>query len=283
VRARLRALAAGDVAAAPAPGGGPGTSTGPGGDVPRATREAAEAPTSAGPDPPEVERALLAARRRRAASVALALLLALGAGWFLLQVLRGPEPAPLQLVPGAAPAPTGVGAGPSGAGTPSTPSTSAPPGTTSAPVQQLVVHVLGEVRRPGLVRLSAGARVADAIRAAGGLAPGGGSGALNLARPLVDGEQVLVSAESRPDPAPGGSSGGGAGGSTGAGGAAGPLDLNTATLADLDTLPGVGPVLAGRILAWREANGRFGSVDQLGEVPGIGERTLERLAPLVRV
>jgi competence protein ComEA len=220
-----------------------------------------------------VQQVLAAERRRRGGSIVLALVLAAGAGWFLLQVLRGPDPAPLQLVPGDPPAPTSVGDPSSGPGAPQP----GPTASASLPPELLVVHVLGEVRRPGLVRLPGGARVADAIRAAGGLVPGGGSGALNLARPLVDGEQVIVSAEAAPDPPA--TTGGGAGG----GSAAGPVDLNTATLADLDTLPGVGPVLAGRILAWREANGRFGSVDQLGEVPGIGERTLERLAPLVRV
>jgi competence protein ComEA len=249
VRARLRALAAGEHPVPAGPDHGPA------------------------PDPATVDRAIAAERRRRGGSMVLALVLAGGAGWFLLQVLRGPDPAPLQVVPGDPPAPTAVVPVPDGTGTPRP----ALGGSGGPEPALLVVHVLGEVRRPGLVRLPEGARVADALSAAGGLVPGGGSGQLNLARPLVDGEQVVVSADAGPDP-PAGSSG-----QSGGGPGPGAVDLNSATLADLDTLPGVGPVLAGRILAWREANGRFGAVDQLGEVPGIGERTLERLAPLVRV
>jgi competence protein ComEA len=224
------------------------------------------------PEDESAERVLAAERRRRGGTAALALLLALGASWFVLQVLRGPDPAPLELVPGAAPATAGTGTGAATAsGVPS--ATAAP--ASSAPPPTLVVHVIGDVRRPGLVRLAPGSRVADAIEAAGGIARGGGSGSLNLARPVVDGEQVVVSEDADAEPGPPPGSPGGA--------APSPIDLNSATSADLDTLPGVGPVLASRILAWREAHGPFATVDQLAEVPGIGERTLERLAPLVRV
>ncbi len=137
------------------------------------------------------------------------------------------------------------------------------------------------MRRPGLVRLPPGSRVADAVRSAGGGAPGAVLAQLNLARVLTDGEQLLVPGpgDSVPPVAPVPSSA-----TTGsASGASAPLDLNAATQEGLDALPGVGPVLAGRILAWRTAHGRFTTVDELGEVPGIGPKALERLRPLVRV
>jgi len=137
------------------------------------------------------------------------------------------------------------------------------PGTDeeSAPAGgELVVSVAGEVVRPGLVRLPPGSRVDDAVRAAGGLAPGAEVGLLNLARKLVDGEQVLVGVDPPPGTAaPGGAAPGGL------------LDLNTATSEQLDALPGIGPVLAERIVEWRTEHGGFRSVDQLREVPGIGE------------
>lgn len=146
-------------------------------------------------------------------------------------------------------------------------------------VTEIVVHVTGLVRRPGLVRLPAGARVADAIDEAGGITRRRAEGSVNLARVLTDGEQIVVTdvapqPSAGPTPPP-----------TGAGGTVGasPLDLNTATLEQLDGLPGVGPVLAGRILQWRSAHGRFRSVDELGEVSGIGEAILGQLRPLVRV
>lgn len=140
----------------------------------------------------------------------------------------------------------------------------------------VTVHVLGRVRDPGVYRLPAGARVADAVAAAGGLRPGARTRTLNLARILVDGEQVLVG---RPG-TPSGTSPG-APGVPGAPGAGGPLDINTATAEELEALPGIGPVLAGRIVAWREANGPFPAVEILAEVPGIGPVLLENLRPLV--
>lgn len=131
---------------------------------------------------------------------------------------------------------------------------------SAAPTGELVVSVAGEVVRPGLVRLPAGSRVDDAVRAAGGLAPGADVGLLNLARRLVDGEQVLVGIDAPPGaPATGGAAPGGL------------LDLNAATAEQLDALPGIGPVLAERIVEWRTEHGGFRSVDQLREVPGIGE------------
>lgn len=160
----------------------------------------------------------------------------------------------------------------------------APPGAmeSSAPsaVPEVVVHVAGQVRRPGLIRLPAGSRVADAIEQAGGFTRARAATSINLARVLVDGEQILVSDRPGAAGAPPASA---PVGSTGAGDAGAVIDLNTATEAVLDGLPGVGPVLAGRIVAWRQEHGAFRSVDELGEVSGIGDATLARLRPLVRV
>lgn len=162
---------------------------------------------------------------------------------------------------------------------------SQPPVATASP--GVVVHVVGAVRRPGLVRLPGGSRVADAVAAAGGLAPGARAASVNLARPLVDGEQLLVQRRGRPPipAAPGaatGASPAAAGAPPGAPAGA-PVNINTATLEQLDGLPGIGPVLAQRILDWRASNGRFSAVDELGEVSGIGEATLGDLRPLVTV
>jgi competence protein ComEA len=169
--------------------------------------------------------------------------------------------------------------------------TSLPPTPAAVPVTpaaaggaDLVVHVAGEVAVPGVVRLPPGSRVVDAIAAAGGAEAGVDLTPLNLARLLSDGEQVLVGV----DPPPGGDTLAGVGGAgpaapSDAGPADPRVDLNTATAAQLEELPGVGPVLAGRILAWREEHGRFTSPDELREVSGIGPKTYEALADLVRV
>lgn len=143
---------------------------------------------------------------------------------------------------------------------------------------EVVVHVSGSVRRPGLVRLSPGARVLDAITAAGGLVRAGDAESLNLARPVVDGEQIVAGAAAA---ALAGATAvpPGAGAPTGGG----PINLNTADADLLQELPGVGPVLAGRIVDWRTKNGPFRSVDDLGEVSGIGESRLADLRDLVRV
>jgi competence protein ComEA len=158
-------------------------------------------------------------------------------------------------------------------------STAAIPTTTTGLV---VVHVVGQVRRPGLVRLPPGARVADAIAAAGGAKPSADLSGLNLARVLVDGEQVQVlrPGEAPVAGAPGAATtaGSGAAGSAASGGL---VNLNTADLAALDTLPGVGPVLAQRILDWRAEHGRFTSVEELGEVTGIGEKLYAQIRPKV--
>ncbi len=173
-------------------------------------------------------------------------------------------------------------------------STSALPGAPPSPVDQpVVISVVGLVKTPGLVTLTPGARVADAVSAAGGTLDGADSVGLNLARRVTDGEQVVVGLAPPPGgPAALGSSVGGAapvgdtanapsGGPTQQPGA--PLDLNAATAEQLDALPGVGPVTAAAIVAWRDKNGAFTSVDQLGDVDGIGPARLDRLRALVRV
>ena len=152
----------------------------------------------------------------------------------------------------------------------------APPET--GPRDRVAVHVAGRVRRPGLVRLPAGSRVHDAIRAAGGATAGADLDAVNLARKLTDGEQVRVPGPGDPAPTPeGGTTPGSLGGTPSA-----PLDLNTATPEQLDTLPGVGEVTANRIIAYRSAH-PFTAVDELLEVPGIGQRRFEQLKDLVTV
>jgi competence protein ComEA len=153
---------------------------------------------------------------------------------------------------------------------------------TASTAPGVVVHVVGQVRRPGLVVLPAGGRVGDALAKAGGALPGADLTALNLARPLVDGEQVRVPKPGEaPPPAPPGPSGSSGGG--GAGGTSGPVNLNTASAGALEELPGVGPVLAQRIVDWRTEHGRFTSVDELGEVSGIGEKMFAQLQDKVTV
>jgi competence protein ComEA len=133
----------------------------------------------------------------------------------------------------------------------------------------IVVAVTGRVQRPGLVELPAGSRVADAIEAAGGPLPDTDLSMVNLARKVVDGELISVGI---PGPAGGAAPGGG------------PLvNLNTATVEELQTLPGVGPVLAGRIVAYREEHGGFRSVEELREVAGIGDATFAELEPRITV
>ncbi|PWW25129.1 competence protein ComEA [Geodermatophilus normandii] len=137
----------------------------------------------------------------------------------------------------------------------------------------VVVSVVGLVVSPGLVTLPEGARVADAVAAAGGLLPEADPASVNLAAVVSDGQQVAVGL---PGAAP-------AAGADGGPAPTGPLDLNTATVADLDALPGLGPVLAQRIVDHRERHGRFTSVEQLDDVPGIGPAVYGELADLVRV
>jgi competence protein ComEA len=146
----------------------------------------------------------------------------------------------------------------------------------------LLVHVAGAVVVPGVHELAPGARVIDAIDAAGGLAPGADSARINLAAPVADGERVYVPVVGEQPPTAVVGAGGGAGGA-GAVDGAGPVNLNTADAAALDTLPGVGPATAAAIVEHRERIGGFTSVDQLLDVRGIGEAKLEQLRSLVSV
>jgi competence protein ComEA len=159
--------------------------------------------------------------------------------------------------------------------------------------QPVIVSVVGLVQTPGLVTLTPGARIADALTAAGGALKGADMIGLNMARHVADGEQIIVGIAPLPgEPTVLGSSvsSGPSSAATPSGGppptgpnAQEPIDLNTATVEQLDTLPGVGPVMAAAITAWRDANGKFTSVDQLGDVDGIGPARLEKLRDLVRV
>ncbi len=166
------------------------------------------------------------------------------------------------------------------------PRPSASPST--APDQPMVVSVVGLVKAPGLVTVSPGARVAEAIEAAGGALPGADTVGLNMARHLADGEQVVVGITALPGapPALGSSINGSqtpAVEPASPANVSGPLDLNTATVEQLDELPGIGPVTAQAIVSWRSQHGSFSSVDQLGDVDGIGPARLGTLRDLVRV
>ncbi|WP_438841203.1 helix-hairpin-helix domain-containing protein [Actinoplanes auranticolor] len=161
---------------------------------------------------------------------------------------------------------------------PATSAKAAPGAKPSAPAA-VVVAVGGKVRKPGLVHLPSGARVADALQAAGGANPGVDVAPLNLARKVTDGELIMVGVTLAPGSAPTAPAGPAAPGQPGAG----PINLNTATLADLDTLPGVGPVLAQRILQARDAQGGFRAVSDLRQVSGIGAARYEQLKELVTV
>lgn len=202
-----------------------------------------------------------------------AVLVAVGLALTTWWVVRGDPrqvaaPVAAQPVPGlATPAPGSV---PVPGAAPAT-------GTAAAAGEKVTVDVAGKVRRPGIVVLDAGSRVVDAIEAAGGARPRVDLTGLNLARLLVDGEQVLVGLA-----APAGVAGAGVAGS--APPAAGALvNLNTATTVELESLPEVGPVTAAAILAWREEHGGFTAVEELLEVDGIGDATLATIAPHVTV
>ncbi|MFI7062670.1 helix-hairpin-helix domain-containing protein [Kribbella sp. NPDC050124] len=213
--------------------------------------------------------------------VVLAAVLVIGLAWAGWSVVRArPETVPdarppTALTPGSAPSGQPPGAQLSPGAQPS-PGAQGSPGVAGQAAGTVVVHVAGKVRRPGLVRAPTGSRVADVLTLAGGPLPGIDLTTLNLARQVTDGEQIVVGQPGAPGPtsttpsttpAPAGS----------------PVNLNSATLDQLDALPGVGPVLAQRILDYRAQHGPFTTVDQLQEVPGVGPKKFDSLKPHVRV
>lgn len=261
VRARLDALLA---ELAPMP---------PEGAVPEAAVPEAEEP---GPGPRRavrtresvtvVRRAWEFGRAHAAVVGVVGLVALLGAVWTISQARTVP-------IAVAAPSPVAPSVAPS----------EASPSPTPEPLR---VHVLGAVASPGVVRLPPGARVEDAIAAAGGLTEEARPGDLNLAAPVADGAQVVIGSARDPGGEVRGAGDGTAGataGGSGGGGGGDRLDLNRATLAELDALPGVGPVTAQAILTWREQHQRFSRVEELLEIDGIGPKTFQRLEPHVRV
>ncbi len=209
-------------------------------------------------------------RRHLMVVVALVALGLVGSGWALLRArpVAIASPAPV-VTATSAPSPVA-------------------PSPTASERPGIVVHVLGAVRRPGLVELPDGSRVAEAIAEAGGMRGNADAGELNLAQVLADGEQIVVGTRKKPVGEVRGGGGGGSGGPSGAGsrgsgGGGAVIDLNRATQAELETLPGVGPVTAAKIIAWRTEQGRFSRVEELQEVSGIGPKTYAEIAPHVRV
>ena len=213
------------------------------------------------------------------AVLAVGVLIAVG-----LAFLRSSSPPPRLTLPRAEPgsAPVdGTTVGPSGA----VPGASSP-SVASAPPVTVTVHVAGQVASPGVYAIPAGGRVADAVVAAGGTSAEADLEQLNLAARVADGERILVPKKGEPPaavvagapPAPGGAGAGAAKGTP-----AGLIDLNTATAEQLESLPGVGPATSKAILSYRAGHGRFRSVTELLEVPGIGPAKLEALRPMVRV
>lgn len=255
------------------------------------------------PGPPEeaadgVAPAVLRWRMGRGMVVLLAVISVLLGGWFWWQAADGaPRVQPLGDPPGVEPA-DGSGTGISG-GRSRGPETAAAAaagetqgaghagGQTSGP--PLVVHVTGAVVRPGVLELPAGSRLHEAITAAGGSTPAADLDRLNLAAVLEDGQKIVVPERGSPDAAPAtdpagvGGASNSAGASGGAGSPAGKVNLNTAGIEELATLPRVGPVLAQRIVEWRKQHGRFNSVEELDAVDGVGPKLLEALLPLVRI
>ena len=208
-----------------------------------------------------------------------AVLVAAALGFLAWWTVRAADPGELVPTGAAAPvpsAPTPLVPAPPGPSPPTETSEASAAASGEAPGGDLVVDVAGKVRRPGIVRLPAGSRVVDALEAAGGARRGVDLTNLNLARPLVDGEQVLVGVRAVP-----GVAASAAAAPSGAA-PAGPLvNLNTADSAELETLPGVGPVTAAAILQWRADHGAFSAVEELLEVSGIGDATLAEIAPFL--
>jgi competence protein ComEA len=277
--AGLLAIPATDVASVPAD---------PGEDDGAARRGSAEDAASGNNDPgrgryPASPR--LRGRTGLRAAVLLGVLAVALGGWFWWQVAAGtPEAIPLSEVsPAGSPEPgadAGAAAPPSG-------------GDPGGGTERIIVHVAGAVARPGVVELPAGSRLHEAIAAVGGSTGVSDPDRLNLAAVLEDGQKILVPARGDPgsaEPLPGEPAGSAGAGSAGAGtdgeGAVpggGKIDLNTAGVEELGTLPRVGPVLAQRIVDWRKQHGRFQTVEELDAVDGVGPKMLEALLPRVRV
>lgn len=226
---------------------------------------------AAGPGSGRADRLLFLSpphRGRLVLALGVAILAVLVAAW---SVWRS-APRPVPVASAGAAARTSGGSPPAG-----TPMSTAPSAGVGGSAKVVVVDVAGKVRHPGIATLPAGARVVDAIRRAGGVRPGVDLSGVNLARVLVDGEQILVGlgpvaaqgagaavAPAGPDSAP----------ATGA-----LVDLNTASATDLEGLPGVGPVTAQKVIAWRSAHGSFTAINELLEIPGIGPKTFAKIAP----
>jgi len=224
-------------------------------------------------------------RRALSAAVAVVLLLVAVPAW---QVVRRPAAAEDTLPRVASTTPVPDASTDLGGGAPVSDPAKANATAAAAPASSsLVVHVVGAVVRPGIVRLESGARVVDAVDAAGGLAPGADVDRVNLAAVLADGQRVVIPLVGQVPPVEVGPSNGAAAGSSSSGGdqpsPIAPVDLNTATAEQLDTLPGVGPATAAAIIAHRGESGPFASVDELLDVRGIGEARLESLRDLVTV
>ncbi|MCK6213108.1 ComEA family DNA-binding protein [Micrococcus luteus] len=232
--------------------------------------------------------------RWRPALLAVTVLLVAATAWWAVAWLT--TPAPPSAIPAAAagagiPQTDAPSTAPSAAGTDARTPEAGPSGETSGPAGSgpLRVHVVGEVARPGVVSLAPGSRVADAVRAAGGTTRHARAERINLAAPLDDGQQVLVpsahtpqdaldrvagAAQAQPTPTTGRA---GAGGEPGGAESGDTVDLNTADATELQTLPGVGPATAEKIIAHRETVGPFTGLQDLDAVPGIGPATLDRL------
>ncbi|MER8186357.1 ComEA family DNA-binding protein [Kitasatospora sp. NPDC094015] len=238
--------------------------------------ELAPMPPRSGRRWPGLHPGLLVDRR---AVLGLSVLLLLAVGYAVQHFWLGrPHPVAVPTTAVAEPPERPAGAGPPAASPPDAATSSdasapaAPSALVSADSTALVVDVAGRVLHPGLRRLPGGSRVADAVAAAGGPVPGTDTENLNLARVLTDGEQILVGPQAGQAGQPA---------VTGSTVRAGPLSLNRATIEQLDTLPGVGPTLAQRIVQYRQEHGPFRSVDQLRQVSGIGARKYEELKALL--